>query len=193
MTHKDNSPTRPTSPIITPARRRFLQTCFGATAALASPALWASLHRTPERSLALKNLHTGEALRATFWVEGEYLKDELRAVARVLRDHRSGEVHRMDPKLLDILFALQHAVGVGGAFHVISGYRSPSSNEKLRASSSGVAKRSLHTRGKAIDIRLPGCRLSHLRTAALDLKAGGVGYYPKSDFIHVDTGKVRRW
>ena len=190
MKHKDrNTCTR----IITPSRRRFLQGCLGAGVALASPALFAARHPVSERSLALKNLHTGEALRATFWADGQYIKDELNAVAQVLRDHRSGDVHRMDPKLLDILFALQHSVGVSGSFHVISGYRSLASNEKLRTSSNGVAKRSFHTQGKAVDIRLPGCKLSQLRQAALDLQAGGVGYYPKSDFIHIDTGNVRRW
>ncbi len=88
---------------------------------------------------------------------------------------------------------MQQSVAVGGAFHVISGYRSPATNEKLRGSSSGVAKKSLHMLGKAVDIRLPGCRLDHLRKAALGLQAGGVGYYPGSGFIHIDTGRVRRW
>jgi uncharacterized protein YcbK (DUF882 family) len=190
MKHKDhNTCTR----ILIPSRRRFLHTCLGTAAALASPALFASRHRVSERSLMLKNLHTGESLRATFWADGHYNKDELSAVAHVLRDHRSGDVHRMDPKLLDILYALQQSVGLSGAFHVISGYRSPASNEKLRAGSTGVAKRSLHMQGKAVDISLPGCKLSDLRQAALDLQAGGVGYYPKSGFIHVDTGNVRRW
>jgi len=174
-------------------RRRFLQTLLGTTAALASPSLLASLQQAPERSLVFKNLHTGESLRSTFWAEGRYLDAGLQAVDRILRDHRSGEVHRMDPKLLDLLFALQQSVGVGGAFHVISGYRSPATNRKLQASSSGVAKRSLHMQGRAIDIRLPGCDLAQLRKAALSLRAGGVGYYAKSDFIHVDTGRVRRW
>jgi uncharacterized protein YcbK (DUF882 family) len=176
-----------------PARRRFIQTFLGTTATLAAPSLWASVHRAPERSLAFKNLHTGESLRATFWAEGDYLKSEMQAVNRVLRDHRSGDVHPMDPKLLDLLYALQQSVGVTGSFHIISGYRSPASNQKLRAKSGGVARKSLHMQGKAVDIRLPGCQLRDLRDAALALKAGGVGYYAKSDFIHVDTGRVRRW
>jgi uncharacterized protein YcbK (DUF882 family) len=181
------------TPILKPARRRFLQTCLGATTALASPGLWAALHRSPERVLTLKNLHTGESLRATFWVDGHYQKDELKAVAHVLRDHRSGDVHAMDPKLLDQLYLLQQSVATGGSYHVISGYRSPATNEKLRSQSGGVARKSLHMLGKAIDIRLPGCRLGKLRKAALALNAGGVGYYPDSDFIHIDTGRVRRW
>jgi len=176
-----------------PARRRFMQTFLGTTATLATPSLWASLHRAPERSLAFKNLHTGESLRTTFWAEGDYVNDELKAVNQVLRDHRSGDVHPMDPKLLDLLYALQQSVAVNGSFHVISGYRSPHTNQRLRSKSGGVAKKSLHMQGKAIDIRLPGCKLQHLRNAALELKAGGVGYYARSDFIHVDTGRVRRW
>lgn len=187
MKYKDQTP------VPRPARRRFLQTCLGTTAALASPGLWASRHRSPERILSLRNLHTDESLRATFWAEGQYLKDELRAVNRVLRDHRSGDVHAMDPNLLDQLYLLQQSVGVGGAFHVISGYRSPASNAKLSSNSGAVAKKSLHMLGKAIDIRLPGCKLDKLHKAALALQAGGVGYYPESGFIHVDTGRVRRW
>ncbi|MCO6412518.1 MAG: DUF882 domain-containing protein [Thiogranum sp.] len=151
------------------------------------------MHRAPERILTLKNLHTGESLHATYWAEGQYLKDELRAVNKVLRDHRSGDVHAMDTQLLDQLYLLQQSVGVGGAFHVISGYRSPASNARLRNNSNGVAKKSLHMLGKAIDIRLPGCKLDKLHKAALAMQAGGVGYYPESGFIHIDTGRVRRW
>lgn len=99
----------------------------------------------------------------------------------------------MDPELLMVLAKLQNEVGVAGPFHVISGYRSPKTNAKLRADGRGVAKKSLHMQGKAIDIRLPGCELATLRDAAISLKAGGVGYYAKSDFIHVDTGRVRYW
>ncbi len=175
-----------------PSRRRFIQTLLATGAVLATP-LQASPHRAPDRSLAFRNLHTGETLRTAYWAEGRYLKDELNAVNQVLRDHRSGEAYPMDPKLLDLLCVLQHTVGVSGAFHIISGYRSPQTNRKLRTQSSGVARRSLHMQGKAIDIRLPGCELKHLRDAALSLQAGGVGYYSRSDFIHVDTGRVRRW
>jgi len=176
-----------------PARRRVIQTLLATGAALATPVLQASLHSASNRSLAFRNLHTGETLRTTYWAEGRYLDDELKDVNQVLRDHRSGEAYPMDPRLLDLLHALQHTVGIGGAFHIISGYRSPQTNRKLQAQSSGVAKRSLHMQGKAMDIRLPGCKLKHLRDAALSLKAGGVGYYARSDFIHVDTGRVRRW
>jgi uncharacterized protein YcbK (DUF882 family) len=191
MKPKDNNTRH--SDIQQPSRRRFIQGFLGATAALATPSLWASLQRGSDRTLAFKNLHTGESLRTTFWTQGRYLNDELTAVNQVLRDHRSGEVHPMDPKLLDLLFALQQSVGVNGAFHIISGYRSPKTNQKLRAQGSGVAKKSLHMQGRAIDIRLPGCQLDSLRDAALALQGGGVGYYARSDFIHLDTGRVRRW
>ena len=176
-----------------PARRDFLKAFLATSAALAAPSLWASAHREQERSLSFKNLHTGESLQATIWAQGRYLEDELQAVNRVLRDHRSGEVHPIDPKLLDMLYALQHSVGVAGPFHIISGYRSPATNQKLRAKNGGVAKKSLHMQGRAIDVCLPGCDLKALRDAALALKAGGVGYYARSGFIHLDTGRVRRW
>jgi len=117
----------------------------------------------------------------------------LRDINTVLRDHRSGDVYPIDTDLLDLLFALQATVGSRKAYEVISGYRSPATNASLRNTSSGVAKRSYHMQGKAIDIRLPGCDLEQLHTAALSIKAGGVGYYPGSDFIHVDVGPLRSW
>ena len=176
-----------------PSRRLFLKSIAGATASLASVPAWSRLQRTQIRTLDFKNLHTGETLRSTYWAEGEYLREEMTLVDRILRDHRTGEVIDMDTRLLDILYVMQQLVKVTGPYHVISGYRSPASNEKLRAANNGVAKHSLHMQGKAIDINLPGCELRDLRNAALSLQAGGVGYYPKSNFIHVDTGKVRRW
>lgn len=176
-----------------PARRSFLKTLLASSATLSTTSSWASVQRTPERAVSFRNLHTGESLSTTYWAEGEYLASELMAINQVLRDHRSGDVYAMDKKLMDMLYLLQQSVGAKGAYHVISAYRSPASNAKLHAKSNGVAKRSLHMRGKAIDIRLPGCDLKQLRSAAQQLKAGGVGYYAKSDFIHVDTGRVRRW
>ncbi len=147
-----------------------------------------------ERILTMQNLHTGERTSSVYWAEGEYLQEGLADLNHLLRDHRRDESHAMDPQLLDQLYALQRQLGGGKTpFHVISGYRSPASNAQLRASSSGVAKRSLHMLGKAIDIRLPGHDLHRVHKAALQLRAGGVGYYPKSDFIHVDTGRVRSW
>jgi uncharacterized protein YcbK (DUF882 family) len=184
------------------SRRRFLQFGVGATAALFLPSAFAkqqspvdfkSIDVLPERKLSLINLHTGEQLTATYWAEGEYQTSELKAINHILRDHRTGDVHRIDNELLDLLNILHRKMGGKQAFDVISGYRSPETNAALRQKSSGVAKKSFHMAGKAIDIRLPGCQLSELHKAALDCKIGGVGYYPESDFIHVDTGPVRRW
>ena len=124
---------------------------------------------------------------------GRRVADAKAAVDRVLRDHRSGDVHPIDDGVLDQLLALRATLGLAQPFHVISGYRSPSTNAKLAAASGGVARDSLHTQGRAIDIRVPGLDLRHLHRAALQLGAGGVGFYTKSDFVHVDTGRVRRW
>jgi uncharacterized protein YcbK (DUF882 family) len=121
------------------------------------------------------------------------LKESLREINHLLRDHRTGDTVQMDRELLDLLYSLQHKVESKKEFQVISGYRSPKTNAMLRSKSSGVAKKSLHMQGKAIDIRLPGTSLKNLRKAAVALKSGGVGYYPNSNFVHVDTGRVRYW
>ena len=174
-------------------RRNFLKACLGAGAILATPSALARAISPAERTLAFHNLHTGEDLEVAYWANGDYLGDELTAVNRLLRDFRTGEIHPIDTALLDQLYLLQHQMGTERAFHVISGYRSPQTNASLRSTSSGVAKRSLHMQGKAIDIRLPGANLAELHRTAMAMKAGGVGYYPKSDFIHIDTGRVRYW
>ncbi|NQZ53039.1 MAG: YcbK family protein [Piscirickettsiaceae bacterium] len=175
------------------SRRRFLQIGLGATASLAMPNAFANILSQPERKLSLLNLHTGESLHATYWAEGQYQTSELKAINRILRDHRTGDIYHMDNNLIDMLNILHHKMNGKQPFHVISGYRSPKTNAKLSQHSNGVAKKSLHMQGKAIDIRLPGRQLSALRKSALNLHVGGVGYYPKSDFIHVDTGRVRHW
>ena len=168
-----------------------LAAALGAGASgLAGPAL-ATIAQP--RKLALVNLHTGEKLSAAYWEAGAYVPDALSAIAKVLRDHRTGEVHAIDPELLDLLTRLSSRLGAAEPFQVISGYRSPASNAKLHAKSSGVATRSLHMLGQAIDVRLPGVPLSKLHETALALQGGGVGYYPKSNFVHVDVGRVRRW
>jgi uncharacterized protein YcbK (DUF882 family) len=175
------------------SRRNFLKAATGATAILVAPAALAKPASPAERVLRLHNLHTGESLKATYWAEGQYIAEELAAIDRVLRDHRANEITQMDRRLYDLLYTLQQQVTSKSSYQVISGYRSPATNAKLNRNSSGVAKRSLHMQGRAIDIRLPGVELKHLRKAALSLKAGGVGYYPKSNFIHVDTGRPRFW
>lgn len=162
-------------------------------ASLCAPHAFARTTMPNERQLRFYHLHTGEQLHATYWAEGDYIRDELASINKLLRDHRSGEVEAIDPRLLDQLFLLQHHVTHKGVYHIISGYRSPRTNQALRKDGSGVAKRSLHMQGRAIDVRLPGVELQHLRLAALGLRAGGVGYYPDSNFIHLDTGRPRFW
>ncbi len=146
-----------------------------------------------ERSLSFESLHTGERLSAAYWSGRDYQPDALAEIAKVLRDHRTNAIHPIDPNLLDLLHALAQRLDHKPVFQVISGYRSPVTNASLAAASEGVASHSLHMQGMAIDIRMPGVRTAGIREAALALKAGGVGYYPKSDFVHVDTGRVRFW
>jgi uncharacterized protein YcbK (DUF882 family) len=147
------------------------------------------------RRVRFDNLHTGEQLYAAYWEQGSYLPDALDAVNRLLRDFRTGEVHPIEPTLLDLLVSLSGRVGVSSLqpFEVISGYRSPATNAALHAESGQVAAKSLHVEGKAIDIRLSGVQLYGLHEAALELAGGGVGYYPTSNFVHVDVGRVRTW
>jgi uncharacterized protein YcbK (DUF882 family) len=176
---------------ISVSRRRLLKASLAGSVLAVAPlsGVWAA----NERRLSLYNLHTGERVSQPYWMGGEYLPESLSAINNVLRDHRSGEVYPMDPGLLDLLSALQQRVGSRSGYEVISGYRSPASNAMLNKASSGVAKRSLHMQGKAIDIRLPGTRLAALHGAAKEMKSGGVGLYTASNFIHVDTGNVRYW
>lgn len=147
-----------------------------------------------ERSLSLVNTHTGEHLkRLVYWQKGVYLEGSLDEISYVLRDHRTDEVHSMDPITLDLMAAVSRKVGATRPFEIISGYRSPDSNRELRSKSRGVAKNSYHMKGMAVDLRLPGVSLKTLRRAAIDLRMGGVGYYPKTNFVHLDSGKARSW
>jgi uncharacterized protein YcbK (DUF882 family) len=157
---------------------------------------WArySLSGTDVRSLSLYNTHTGESLRKVpYWEHGVYLKDAMSEINLLLRDHRVDAVKAIDPKAIDLLFALQDKFDCQCPIEIISGYRSPATNAKLSSKSNGVAKRSYHMQGKAIDLRIPDVPLKMLYKASLELKRGGVGYYPKSNFVHVDTGPVRTW
>jgi len=160
-------------------------------AALPLPAF--ASREAAERRLGFLNLHTGEKLDLPYWIEGDYLPESLAEINRVLRDHRTGAVAAIDIQLLDLLDRVKAALGTAQPFQVISGYRSPASNSLLATNSSGVARRSLHMEGKAIDIRIPGVPLADLRRAGLMLKGGGVGYYPGSNFVHLDVGRVRTW
>ncbi len=146
------------------------------------------------RSVALDNLHTeGESMEAVYWDQGDYIPDVLDAVNTHLRDFRTGDVHIIDPRLLDLLDSVSILTEAKSPFQVISGYRSPATNAMLHERSDEVAKKSFHMSGMAIDIRLPGVDLSHLHAAALTLGRGGVGYYPESNFVHIDVGPVREW
>ncbi|HEX4095573.1 MAG TPA: DUF882 domain-containing protein [Caulobacteraceae bacterium] len=144
------------------------------------------------RSITLKNLHTDETLDAVYWENGQYVPDALQAVNHVLRDFRTGDVHAIEPRLIDLITDLRTKVGSKAPFQVISGYRSPQTNAMLRELSAEVAQHSLHMDGMAIDIVLEDVDLGGLHRAALDLARGGVGYYP-GRFLHVDVGPVRRW
>ena len=163
--------------------------------AAAAPAAKSSA-LAPERCLSLFHTHTGERLTTAYCAGGEYVSGALQNVNTLLRDFRVNQVKPIDPELLDLLFELNGTLGTAQPFHVISGYRSPVTNAMLKergGAHSGVASHSLHMDGKAIDIRVPGVKLEHLRDAARSLKIGGVGFYPASNFVHVDTGRVRYW
>ncbi|HUO80104.1 MAG TPA: DUF882 domain-containing protein [Steroidobacteraceae bacterium] len=163
----------------------------GALAALAAPRPAVAL--APTRSLVLHNTHTLESLSVQYCEGGSYPAPALAAVNQVLRDHRNGAVHAIDPALLDLLHAAAGRLDQDPEFEVISGYRSPESNAAMHARSSGVAAHSLHMEGRAIDVRLVGCDLARLRDAGLALGLGGVGYYRGPQFVHLDTGRVRTW
>lgn len=145
------------------------------------------------RELSFYHTHTSEKLRVVYAENGRYVPQALNEINYLLRDFRSGDVHAIDPRLLDILHGVQERTGSSGRFEVISGFRSPHTNEMLRHQSSGVAQNSMHLKGQAIDVRLTGAETRNLRRAAVSMGQGGVGYYPGSDFVHLDTGRVRTW
>lgn len=180
-----------------PQRRRLLKGMAGAAALVAVPDLAQAMARLPEnaRALAFRHTHTGESLSLVYRVGDRYVTEGMQRLAHLMRDFRSGDVHPVDPALLDTLWQLQQNLHSKAPFEIISAYRSPKTNAMLRgrSSSSGVAKKSMHMTGQAIDIRLPGTPLAHVRDAAIDIRRGGVGYYASSDFVHLDTGRVRRW
>jgi uncharacterized protein YcbK (DUF882 family) len=174
-------------------RRRFLGIAGAATlTGLAFPAEAARRLVRP-RQLSFHNLHTGERLNTVYWADGRYLPDAMRHIDWLLRDFRTDQSRPIDPQLLDLLSDLHGRLQTHEPFHVISGYRSPQTNAMLASLGDGVAQNSLHLEGQAIDIRVPGRRLRSVRAAALALRRGGVGYYPHSDFVHIDTGRIRYW
>ncbi|MDH3616716.1 MAG: DUF882 domain-containing protein [Gammaproteobacteria bacterium] len=146
-----------------------------------------------ERQLSFYHTHTGKELQVTYQRNGEFLDSALSAINNFLYDFRTGDATSIDPELVDLIYEVREAAGGRGTVEVISAYRSPETNEMLRSRSSGVAKNSQHLFGKAIDIRLRDVELTKVRDAALAMKRGGVGYYETSNFVHIDTGRVRRW
>lgn len=184
--------------VVRSARRRFLKLASIAVAStIAAPAVAAPLIGAPRaaasRSIAFHHLHTGEKINAVYWADGHYERDALHRIDWVLRDFRNDTVHHIDPRLLDLLTVMRHELHTAAPFMVISAYRSPQTNAMLAAATDGVATNSLHLDGQAIDIRVPGRDLSVVHKVAVSMRAGGVGYYPSSDFVHVDTGRVRYW
>ena len=146
-----------------------------------------------KRVLSFYHTHTGERLTVVYLSDGAYVDSALAQISHFLRDFRTGDAVDIDPELLDILHIVYERTGSRGHFEVISAYRSPKTNEMLRSNSSGVAKKSQHLHGKAIDVRLTDVPISSLRSAAYELQRGGVGYYTASDFVHLDTGRFRTW
>jgi uncharacterized protein YcbK (DUF882 family) len=182
-------------------RRSFLGYGAMATAAALVPgraqAATAPAAGRRERTLSFfHNTHTGERLKIAYCCDGVYQPDALSQLNHLLRDFRVNQEKDIDPKLFDLLFELGGTLETDQPYHIISGYRSPQTNAMLRergGAHTGVASSSLHMVGKAMDIRVPGVKLDHLRSAAASLKLGGVGFYPSSNFVHVDTGRVRYW
>lgn len=174
-------------------RRDFLTGLAGTTLALLAPAGFTAIDPRRSRRLSFFHTHTGHQLETIYFRDGDYLAEELARVERFMRDFRTREAHPIERGLLDQLHLLGQGIKPDGVFEVISAYRSPETNATLHEKSSGVAKQSLHMVGKAIDVRLDGVKTRDLRDAALKLRAGGVGYYPESDFVHLDTGRVRSW
>ena len=147
----------------------------------------------PVRSLRLHHLHTGERLSAVYYADRNYLPESLAAIDHLLRDYRTDEEHAIDHALLDLIYDISMKIGRGTWFEVISGYRSPTTNVILRHRIRRVAKHSLHMQGRAIDVRIQGLDAVLLRNAATAMRRGGVGYYPASNFVHLDTGRFRTW
>lgn len=176
------------------SRRQFLQTLSVATAGLVFYSPWHKVFATgKERTLSFFHTHTEEHLKLTYFSNGLYHGDTLSELNRYLRDFRADEIYPIDKNLLDFLYAVKNACNSNGSFEVISGFRSPQTNQFLQDMGRGVTSQSLHMRGMAIDVRLTDVATVNLKNAAVSLQRGGVGYYAESDFVHLDTGRVRYW
>ena len=175
-------------------RRKFLLHASASALAASFPQLiLANTNASKEKTLSFLNLHTNETLKCCYWKNNQLNLQALAKINHILRDHRTQEVAQIDGQIIDILHTLHSLTESSAPFEIISGYRSPKTNEALRNSSSGVAKRSLHMQGKAIDVRLADIELKKFRDVAISLQAGGVGYYSKSGFLHLDSGRPRNW
>ncbi|RLA21784.1 MAG: Twin-arginine translocation pathway signal [Gammaproteobacteria bacterium] len=177
-------------------RRNFLRYALGTGVAVTMPVSYAGILPSSVpvvKDLRLHNLHTEEKISLSYFEQGQYISDALRDISYLLRDHRTGDVLAMDPGLIDLLYDLKGVLGTEQPLQVISGYRSPKTNAALHKNSSGVASKSLHMQGKAIDICIEGVDTRDIQKAAISLARGGVGYYPRSNFVHIDTGRVRAW
>lgn len=176
-------------------RRHFLKqaACLGAAGITGLSSTRAFAGQQEERTLRLYNIHTGEFTTSTFWANGHYIHEGVESLDILVRDHRRDQVMAMQRELYQNMYQLQQLFASHEPLYVISGYRAPESNASLRYTSSGVAEHSLHMQGRAIDIRIPGVSHRHLHRAALAMGNGGVGYYPKSGFVHIDTGRTRHW
>ncbi|NRD73853.1 DUF882 domain-containing protein [Shewanella sp. VB17] len=180
--------------LVCPVRRQVLLGLSGVAVFSAIPSeAQASRSAKGVKSLGFHNLHTGERSQGNYWVNGHYQEGVLSKFSHALRDHRSNESVPMDKRLYDLLFMLKASLMTEQDFNVISGYRSPETNAMLASKSHNVAKQSYHMKGMAMDIAIDDVKLNDVREAAIALKLGGVGYYPRSGFIHVDTGPVRTW
>lgn len=178
------------------SRRNFLKLGILTTASSLYPSVSPAYFRYPvphEKTLSFYNIHTGETLSTVYWTEGEYLQEALNDINYILRDYRTDEITPIDTGLLDLLHKIYTALNTEQSYHIVSGYRSPSTNFFLYTHSTGVDKNSLHIYGKAVDVRIPYRDLSALRKAAINQKGGGVGYYPDSGFVHIDVGKIQYW
>ena len=145
------------------------------------------------RAVWLYNTHTGESLRTVYWADGHYIREAVKDINWILRDHYSNAVRPMNAMVLDVLGMLRHRLESNEPFQIVCGYRTPATNAMLRSRSGGVARHSYHIPGMAIDLRSEGRTTRQVRDAAMSLRAGGVGYYPRSNFVHVDCGPVRHW
>ena len=178
------------------SRRTFLKTGAATilTTLFSHPAVAAIRPERPRtRELAFFNIHTGEALKTRYRSDGKLIYPAMRQINHIMRDYRTGEIKLVDPNLLDLLYRISQKLNATCPIHIISGYRSARTNAMLRRTTSGVARNSFHMAGRAIDIRIPGYRTDGLYQLAKHLEVGGVGYYPESDFVHLDTGPVRFW